>query len=96
MAVNKPGVIQVSWSPPTEPSGELPITGYSIRYKVQNSNVFKYKNVTANSAEAIITGLGLGTVYRVYVAGVNAIDTELYCCGSTTVTVKTYNGKFHS
>ena len=76
------------------PSGELPITGYSIQYKVQNSNVFKYKNVTANSVEAIITGLDLGTVYRVYVAGVNAIGTGLYCCGRTTVTVQTYNGKF--
>ena len=78
------------------PSGELPITGYSIRYKVQNSNVFKYKSVTANSVEAIITGLHLGTVYRVYVAGVNAIGIGLYCCGRTAVTVKTYNGKFHS
>ena len=78
------------------PSGELPITGYSIRYKVQNSNVFKYKNVTARSVEAIITGLVLGTPYLVYVAGVNAIGTGLYCCGSTAVTVKTYNGKFHS
>ena len=77
------------------PIGELPITGYSIRYKVENSNVVKYKNVTANSVEAIITGLDLGTVYRVYVAGVNAISTRLYCCGRTTVTVKTYNGKLH-
>ena len=94
VAVNIPGVIQVSWSAPTVPIGELPNTGYSIRYKVQNSNVFKYKNVTANSVEAIITGLDLGTVYRVYVAGVNAIGTGLYCCGRTTV--KTYNGKFHS
>ena len=95
VAVNIPGVIQVSWSASTVPSGELPITGYSIRYKVQNSNVFKYKIATANSVEAIITGLDLGTVYRVYVAGVNAIGTGLYCCGSTPVTVKTYNGKFH-
>ena len=61
--VNISGVIQVSWSAPTVASGELPITGYSIRYKVQNSNVVKYKNVTANSVEAVITGLGLGTVY---------------------------------
>ena len=78
------------------PSGELPITGYSIRYKVQNSSAVNYKNVTATSVEATITGLGLGTVYRVYVAGVNAIGKGLHCCGSTTVTVKTYNGKFHS
>ena len=96
VAVNTPGAIQVSWTARTVTSGELPITGYSIRYQVQNSNVFKYKNVTADSVEAIITGLDLGTVYRVYVAGVNAIGTGLYCCGRTSVVVTTYNGKFHS
>ena len=95
VTVNMSGVIQVSWSGATVSSRELPITGYSIRYKVLNSNVFKYKNVTANSLEATITGLDLGTPYRVYVAGVNAIGTGLYCCGRTTVYVKTYNGKFH-
>ena len=93
--VDRRGVIQVSWTEPTVLSGELPITGYSIQYKVQNSSVFKYKNVTADSVEAIITGLDLGTVYRVYVAGVNAIGTGPHCCGNATVTAKTYNGKFH-
>ena len=96
VAVNIPGVIQVSWSTATVLSGELPITGYSIRYKVQSSNVFKYKNVTANSVEAIITGLDLGTLYRVFVAGVNAIGTGLYCCGRISVGVTTYNGKLYS
>ena len=95
MAVTRSGVIQVSWTAATVPGGELPITGYSIRYKVQSSNVVKYRNVTENSVEAIISGLDLGTVYRVYVAGINAIGTGLYCCVSTTVTVKTHNGKFH-
>ena len=85
----------MSWTEPTVPSGELPITGYSIRYKVQNTNAFKYKNGNANSVEAIITGLDLGTVYRVYVAGVNAIGTGLYCCGRISVVVTTYNGKSH-
>ena len=94
MAVNMSGVIQVSWSAPTVPSGELPITGYSIRYKVQNSKVFKYKIVTANSVAAIISGLVLGTPYQVYVAGVNAISTRPYCCGRTSVVVRTYNGTF--
>ena len=85
----------MSWTAPTVPIGELPITGYSIRYNMQNSNVFKYKNGNANSVEAVITGLDLGTVYQVYVAGVNAIGTGLYCCGRTSVVVTTYNGKFH-
>ena len=75
------------------PSGELSITGYSIRYKVQNSNSFKYKSVTANSVQAMITGLALGTAYQVYVAGVNAIGIGRYCCEGTRVVVRTYNGK---
>ena len=87
------GAIQVSWSAPTVPNGELPITGYSIRYKVQNRNSFKYKSVTANSVEAMIPGLVPGTAYQVYVAGVNAIGTGLYCCEETPVVVRIYNGK---
>ena len=62
-----------------------------ICYLVQtteHSNVVKYKNVTAVSVEAIVTGLDLGTTYRVYVAGVNAISTGLYCCGRTSVVVR--------
>ena len=90
MALDIPGVIRVSWSVPTVASGELPITGYSIRYKVENSSVVKYENVTANSVEAIITGLDLGTVYQVYVAGVNAIGTGLYCCEGTSVEVSPF------
>ena len=92
MADNTPGVIQVSWTARTVTSGELPITGYSIRYKLQNSNVIKLvQNVTVNSVETIITGLDLGTVYRVY-----AIGTGPYYCERILVIVKTYNGKFHS
>ena len=75
------------------PTGELSITGYSIRYKVHTSNSFKYKNVTANSVVAMITGLVPGTAYQVYVAGVNAIGRGRYCCEGTPVVVRTYNGK---
>ena len=88
------GVIRVSWTAPTVPRGELPITGYSIRYKVQNSNVFKYWAGTSNS-ETEITGLNPGTVYRVYVAGVSAIGPGSYCCEETPVLVTTYNGKWY-
>ena len=86
------GVIRVSWTAPTVPSGELPLTGYIIRFKVQNSNVFKYWSVLSNS-ENEVTGLNPGTVYRVYVAGVSAIGLGLYCCEGTPVLVTTYNGK---
>ena len=86
------GVIRVSWTAPTVPRGELPITGYIIRYKVQNSNVFKYWPFMSNS-ENEVTGLNPGTVYRVYVAGVSAIGLGSYCCEGTPVLVRTYNGK---
>ncbi len=73
---------------------ELPVTGYIIRYKVQNSNMFKYWAVMSNS-ETEVTGLNPGTVYRVYVAGVSAIGPGSYCCKRTPVLVTTYNGKLH-
>ena len=88
--------VRVSWGAPTVPSGELPITGYSIRYKGQNSNTFKYKNIAANSVKAMITGLVPDTAYQVYVAGVNAIGTGLYCCEETPLIVWTYNGMLSS
>ena len=93
--VDRHGVIRVSWTAPTVPSGELPITGYSIRYKVQNRNMFKYWSVMSNS-ETEVTGLNPGTVYRVYVAGVSAIGLGSYCCEGTPVRVRTYNGKLQS
>ena len=92
--VGRRGVIRVSWNTPTVPSGELPITGYSIRYKVQNSNMFNYWTVVSNS-ETEVTSLNPGTVYRVYVAGVSAIGRGSYCCEGTPVLVRTYNGKLH-
>ena len=96
--VDRRGVIRVSWTAPTVPSGELPIAGYSIRYKVQNSNVFKYWSVMSNS-ETEVTGLNPGTVYRVYVAGVSEVRggpyLGSYCCEGTPVLVRTHNGKLH-
>ena len=91
--VDRRGVIQVSWSTPRVPSGELSISEYTIRYQVQNSSSFMYKNAAATSVEAMITGLVPGTAYQVYVAGVNVIGTGRYCCERTAVVVKTHNGK---
>ena len=88
--------VRVSWSAPTVPSGEVPITGYSIQYKVQNSSSFMYKNATATSVEAMITGLVPGTAYRIYVAGVNDIGRGPYCCEETPLVVWTYNGMLSS
>ena len=93
--VDRRGVIRVSWTAPTVPSGELPITGYIIRYKVQNSNMFKYWSVMPNFETHEVTGLNPGTVYRVYVAGVSAIGLGSFCCEGTPVLATTYNGKLH-
>ena len=91
MAVNRSGVIQVSWSAPTVPSGELPITGYSIRRKVRRVN----DNVTvlmAQSSPAEVNGLLPGTEYRVSVASVNALGTGKYCCKTSAIFVSTHEG----
>ena len=93
--VDRRGVIRVSWTAPTVPRGELPITGYIIRYKVQNSRSnFMYQSVLSNS-ETEITGLNPGTVYRVYVAGASEIGPGSFCCEGTPVLATTYNGKLH-
>ena len=91
--VSRSGVISVSWTAPVVPTGELPITGYSIRYHIRGSGVsgYQYKSVVQSPAE--VTGLLPGTEYQVYVASANAIGTGLYCCGSTVVIARTHNGR---
>lgn len=93
VAVDRLGVIRVSWTAPTVSDEELPITGYSIQYKERGNNPFMYLNdVTETMAE--VTGLNAGIEYRVYVASVNELDDPAYCCGrNEQVFVKTYNGK---
>ena len=93
--VDRRGVIRVSWTAPTVPRGELPIIGYSIRYKEQNSNSFKHTSVYSTYVAVMIAGLNPGTVYRVYVAGVSEIGPGPFCCEGTPVRVRTYNGKLH-
>ena len=91
--VDSPGVIRVSWSAPTVPSGELPITGYSIQYKERGENPFSYVNdITTTTAE--VTGLKSGQEYRVYVASINALGIGDYCCDGSgnRLLVTTYRG----
>ena len=92
--VDRSGVIRVSWTAPAVSAGELPITGYSIRYHIRGSGVSGYQYMNATQSPAEVTGLLPGTEYQVYVAAVNAIGAGLYCCEGTPSYVTTYNGKF--
>ena len=91
--VDRSDVIKVTWTAPTVPSGELPITGYSIQCKVEMiaNNI---KTLVVQSSPAEVTGLLPGMEYRVFVASVNALGTGEYCCNtSTTVHVRTHKGQ---
>ena len=91
MAVNRSGVIQVSWSAPTVTIGELNITGYSIQCKVKGVN----DNVTTlmtQSSPAEVTGLLPGTDYQVFVASVNALGTGVYCCKTNKIFARIHEG----
>ena len=92
MAIGR-SVIQVSWSAPTVPSGELPITGYSIRYKVRHG-MDNFKTLMVQSSPAEVTGLLPGTEYQVLLASVNALGTGEYCCSgrSSSIYVRIPNG----
>ena len=91
MAVNRSGVIQVSWSAPTVPSGELPITGYSIQYNVRRLND-NFTALMSQSSPAEVTGLLPGTEHQVFVASVNALGTGVYCCKTIAIYVRTHAG----
>ena len=93
-AVKRSGVISMSWTAPDVPTGELPITGYSIQYHIRGSGVSGYQYMNAMQSPAEVHGLLPGTEYQVYVAAVNAIGTGLYCCMGTPSYVTTYDGKF--
>ena len=91
MAVNRSGVIQVSWSTPDVSSGELPITGYSIQYKLRGVNDHVREHM-AQSSPARLVGLLPGTEYQVFVASVNAVGIGDYCCKASVIYVRTHEG----
>ena len=71
--------IRVSWTA-TPPTG-LPITGYSIQYKIRGSGM-TYVNVTvgAGTTQRDITGLQSSTQYQIRVATITGLGTGPYCC----------------
>ena len=72
--------IRVSWTAPTLPTG-LPITGYSIQYKIRGSGL-TYVTVTVEdgTTQRDITGLQNSTQYRIRVATITSLGTGQYCC----------------
>ena len=83
------GII-VSWTAPTLPTG-LPITGYSIQYKIRGMSDSTYLNVTvgAGTTQRDITGLQSSTEYRIIVATRTVLGTGPYCCGNLNRVVVT-------
>ena len=81
--------ITVSWTAPTLTTG-LPITGYSIQYKIKGSGM-TYLNVTvgAGTTQRDITGLQSSTEYRIIVATRTVLGTGPYCCGNPNRVVVT-------
>ena len=81
--------IRVSWTAPTLPTG-LPITGYSIQYKIKGSGM-TYLTVTvgAGTTQGDITGLQSSTEYRIIVATRTGLGTGPYCCQTTPLFVTT-------
>ena len=82
--------IRVSWTAPTLPTG-LPITAYSIQYKIRNTPDDKYMNMTVEdgTTQGDITGLQSGTDYCIRVATITGLGTGPYCCRSEPVFVTT-------
>ena len=72
--------IRVSWTVPPLPAG-LPITGYSIQYKIRGSGL-TYVTVTvgAGTTQRDITSLQSSTEYRIRVATITGLGTGPYCC----------------
>ena len=75
--------IRVSWTAPTLPTG-LPITGYSIQYKIRGMSDSTYVTVTvgADTIQRDITGLQSSTEYSIRVATITVLGTGPYCCGN--------------
>ena len=96
--LEKIGIINVSWTAPIVPSGELPITGYEIKLHVVNSKHLLCRNVDNTTTSTLVNGLLPNTEYRVYVASLNELNIKelSYCCiyAAEEIFVKTADGKF--
>ena len=84
------GVLRVTWRAPTVDTG-LTITGYSVQYRTSSTGPYsRARTVSGRSTSTAISGLQLGTRYRVRVAAVTQLGTGAY---SSDVGGTTYNGE---
>ena len=91
VAASRFGVVTLSWNASVVREGQLPITGYSILYRVYDSNSKNMTHMT-QSSPVNLTGLDPGTTYQVYVASVSAIGIGNYCCTRTKVYFRPHDG----
>ena len=80
----------MTWRAPTVDTG-LTITGYSVQYRTSSTGPYsRARSVSGRSTSTAISGLQLGTGYRVRVAAVTQLGTGVY---SSDVGGTTYNGE---
>ena len=84
------GALRVTWRAPTVDTG-LTITAYSVQYRTSSTGPYsRAHTVSGSSTSTTISGLQLGTGYRVRVAAVTQLGTGVY---SSDVVGTTYNGE---
>ena len=74
--------IRVSWTAPTLPTG-LPLTGYSIQYKIRNTPDSTHVTAEVGSDESAVNisvNIQLGEEYSVIVATKTTLGVGPYCC----------------
>lgn len=88
------GSIRVMWVAPLD-TGGVPISGYYIQYRIRGSTSYATQLSQPQSTEDTITGLRLGTTYRIRLATLTAIGIGPYCCVQigSEVFARTHDGK---
>ena len=88
----QPGKVQVSWTPPTPPTGSS-LTGYSIQYRMGGSGSYMTASDPGGSAsDTMVSNLQIGTQYQVRVGAKTELGVGPNSYGTTQVT--TFNGVF--
>ena len=72
------GVLRVTWRVPTVDTG-LTITAYSVQYRTSSNGPYsRARTVSGRFTSTTISGLQLGTGYRVRVAAVTQLGNGVY------------------